>query len=187
MRYLLIFCILPTLFAVDGPAGQHVAFWNKKAEHQAGGSLGYPRDYRTGFSDPEFTDIQFIVRTLADKSLVTIAKERYSLEAAGDRIDHVHPLNFLLAIFDDEELKVAIRNIRGKGWVWSNFMYGIKQTLSAEMAQNNVTPHLQDFANKLGVSLQTILPAVRSRNWDLFVEQLIKNVPRKGDGGRYDV
>lgn len=166
---------------------QRKAAWNKKAERQSGAPLGYPRDYAGGYTEEEFNDIQFIVRTLADKSLVTIAKERYSLEAAGDRIDHVHPLNFLLAIFEDEQLKVAVRNIRGKGWVWSNFMSGIRQTLSTEMDINNITPHLKDFAEKLEVGMQLLLPPVRSRNWDLLVEQLIKNVPRKNDGGRYDI
>ena len=145
------------------PYLERVAFWNKKAERQSGGSLGYPRDYSSGYTQEEFSDIQFIVRTLADKSLVTIAKERYSLESAGDRIDHVHPLNFLLAVFTDEEMKVAVRNIRSKGWVWSNFIGGIRQTLSTESDINNVVPYVQDFANKLEIGIQIVLPAVRSR------------------------
>ena len=164
-----------------------IALWNRKAERQAGGSLGYPRDYARGFSQQELTDVQFIVRTLADKSLVTIAKERYSLEAAGDRIEDLHPLNFLLAVFTDEEMKVAVRNIRGKGWVWSNFYGGIKQSLVTESEINNVLPHLEDFADKLSIDIQLLVPSVRSRNWDLLMDQLIKHVPRKGDGGRYDV
>ena len=174
-------------FLVHIPYVERVAFWNKKAERHSGESLGYPRDYPGGVNTNEYNDIHFIVKTLADKSLVTIAKERYSLESAGDRIDHVHPLNFLLAVFTDEELKVGIRNIRGKGWVWSNFIAGIKQTLTTESQVKNIMPHLQDFASKLDIAVQLILPAARSQNWDLFVEQLIKNVPRKGDGGRYDM
>ncbi len=166
---------------------ERVFFHNTKAERMSGTYLGYPRDYPGGVTAEEFKDIHFIVRTLADKSLITIAKERYSLEAAGDRIDHVHPLNFLLTIFSNEELKVAIRNIRGKGWVWSNFLSGLKQTLSTEFEINNVMPHMQDFSSRLEVGIHLLLPAVRSRNWDLLVDQLIKNVPRKGDGNRYDM
>jgi len=169
------------------PYGERVSFRNVKAERMSGTYLGYPRDYPGGLTTEELNDIHFIVRTLADKSLITIAKERYSLEAAGDRIDHVHPLNFLLTIFSDEELKVAVRNIRGKGWVWSNFLSGLKQTLSTESEINNVMPHMQDFSSRLEVGIHLLLPAVRSRNWDLLVDQLIKNVPRKGDGSRYDM
>ncbi|MCH9610411.1 MAG: hypothetical protein S4CHLAM81_12860 [Chlamydiales bacterium] len=166
---------------------EQASFWNGRAETKRGGPLGYPRDYSIGFSEEEFADIQFIVLTLADKSLVSIAKERYALESAGDRIDHVHPLNFLLAVFTNEELKVGVRNIRGKGWVWSNFVGGIKQTLSTEAQINNVMPFLQDFTSKLEISVPVVLPAVRSKNWDLFIDQLIRYVPRKDDSGRYDM
>ena len=173
----ILYCIVSVLCSITALTA---------GERQSGGPLGYPRDYAVGLSNDERRDIQFIVRTLADKSLVTIAKERYSIEAAGSRIDHVHPFNFLLAIFLDEELKVAIRNIRGKGWVWANFMSSLKQTLSTEMAIQNIFPHLQDFAGKLSIDSQLIIPAVRSRNWDLLVELLIKHVPRNSDSGRYD-
>ncbi len=178
-----LFLLPLTLFALHE---EELAFWHKQTERQPGRSLGYPRDYVHGVTPSELSDIRFIVKTLADKSLVTIAKERCSLEAAGERIDHVHPLNFLLMIFTDEELKVAIRNIRGNGWAWSNFVGGIKQTLTTESAINNVMPHVQDFAHKLDISVQLILPSLRSHNWDLLVDQLIKYVPRKGNGGRYD-
>jgi len=64
--------------------------------------------------------------------LISIAIAKGDLVAAGDRIDHVHPLRFLEAVFTDEELKVGIRNIRGKGWVWNHFVGGLKDSLSTE-------------------------------------------------------
>lgn len=159
---------------------------NKKAERHNGKALGYPRDYSCGVTANEKENIHFIVKTLADKSLIVIAKERYSLEAAGDRIDHVHPLNFLLVIFSDEEMKVAIRNIRGKGWVWSNFLGGLKDTLNAESQIKNILPYVNDFAAKLNIDPNLILPAIQSKNWDLLVDQLIHYIPRSGDSNRYD-
>ena len=161
-------------------------FWKKKAERQTGGALGYPRDYPGGVTEAESQDIHYIVKVLADKSIVTIARKRYSLEAAGDRIDHVHPLNFLLTVFLDEELKIAMRNIRGNGWVWSNFIGGIKQTLTVESRINNVIPHIGNFAGRLEIESDLIMPAVRSYNWDHLVDLLIKHIPRKDDGNRYD-
>lgn len=181
-------CLSATLFANQQPHKvERVRSWQKKAERRSGGSLGYPRDYSAGISEADRNDIHFIVTTLADKSLITIAKERYSLEAAGDRIDHVHPFNFLRTIFEDEELKVAIRNIRGKGWVWSNFVAGIKDTLATESAIQNVSPHVNDFARSLCIQPKLIMPAVQTKNWDLLVDLLIKHVPRKNEGDRYDM
>ena len=181
MRFLVVFLVVCSSLCAHQQVG-----WKKRAQRQSGASLGHPRDYKGGVTECEAADVRFIVSTLANKSLITIAKEKSNLEAAGDRIDHVHPLNFLLVIFTDEELKVGIRNIRGKGWVWSSFVCGIKTTLATESAIRNVMPYLSDFAKKLEVNQKLLLPAVRAGNWDQFVDLLIQNVPRKDDGRRFD-
>ncbi|MFN0065245.1 MAG: hypothetical protein ACKVOH_03295 [Chlamydiales bacterium] len=161
---------------------------DQRTERNQGGALGYPRDYNLDVSSHERRDIQYIVRTLANKSVIAIAKERNNLQQAGDRIDHVHPLRFLMTLFTDEELKVGIRNIRGKGWVWSNFVGGIKDSLRTEAGiQNMKLSYLADFAEKVDVEIGIILPAAEKGNWDLFIDLLIKHVPRQqGNEDRYD-
>ncbi len=160
--------------------------WKLKAKRH-GQNLGFSRDYFAQLHPSEHNDIRFIITFLANKSLISIAGHRGALEEAGDRIDHIHPLRFLLTVFSDEELKVGIRNIRGKGWVWGDFVSGIKESLSTEMYNQNMTDaHVLDFASRLGIKAHLITPAVKAGQWDDFIDILITEIPRKGDFRRYD-
>ncbi len=149
--------------------------------------LGHPRDYLGGVTTYESERIGFIVTTLATKSLITIARSRSDLETAGDQIDHVHPLNFLKVVFTSEELKVGIRNIRTRGWIWSDFLAGIKKSLTTEASHGNMGPDVvSHFANSLKINPQILLPAAAKGDWEDFVNLLIATVPRGGDHGRFD-
>ncbi len=160
--------------------------WNVSSGTK-GGYLGYPRDYHAPVNGAERSDIHYIVTSLADKSLITIGFLKKDLEAAGDRIDHIHPLRFLMTIFTDEELKVGIRNIRGRGWVWNHFVGGIKDCLATETSIGNMKDeYVNHFAKTVAIHPNKILPSIRQKNWDRFIEILIKEIPRKGDHDRYD-
>jgi|GEM_PF-1660074 len=159
----------------------------KKLVREEGGSLGYPRDYSTCVSDVEKQDLHYIVTTLAKKSLVSLAMSKGELECAGERIEHLHPLRFLMTIFTDEEMKVSIKNIRKRGWVWNNFLSGLKNSLVSENLIGNMKEcYIVDFARAVEIDPRIILPAAREENWNLFVDLLIRYVPRKGNPGRYD-
>ncbi len=162
-------------------------FWDHQARNQ-GQYLGYPRNYEAGISREEKGYIHYIITTLANKTLVTIAKSRTELENAGDRIDHVHPLHFLRTVFTDEELKVGIRNIRGKGWVWHSFTAGLKDTLSTELDIGNIKEeYVIDFAQAVELNPNIIRPFIQARNWDGLIDALINEIPRKNnDRDRYD-
>jgi len=152
-----------------------------------GGSLGHPRDYYCLVTAEEKSDLYFIVTTLANKSLVALAMARSELEGAGDRIEHIHPLRFLHTIFTDEELKVAIKNTRSRGWVWNNFMSGLKSSFYTEYEIGNIREeHILDFCSQVKIDPRIIEPAVQRQEWDQFVDLLIRHVPREGGSGRYD-
>jgi hypothetical protein len=152
-----------------------------------GGYLGYPRNYLTDVTPEEKNDIRFIVTTLANKSLIAIALSKPELEQAGDRIDHIHPLRFLMTVFTDEELKVGIRNIRGKGWVWNHFLGGLREALSTETQIGNMKEdYIQNFSKIVSINPILIQPAILHQKWDDFVDLLITNIPRKGDHDRYE-
>ncbi|MCB1181278.1 MAG: hypothetical protein KDK55_04575 [Chlamydiia bacterium] len=156
------------------------------AGHQ-GGYLGYPRDYYAPLNSTERSDIHYIITSLANRSLASILFHKSELEAAGDRIDHVHPLRFLECVFTTEEYKVGIRNIRGRGWIWGDFIGGIKSSLGVEADIDNLTHEMiYDFATTVQIKPGLILPEIQNRNWDKFVDLLIMHIPRKGDGNRYD-
>jgi hypothetical protein len=149
---------------------------------------GY-RNYYTAMSDSELDELYFIMKTLALKSLLELAKFKSKLEKAGDRIDHIHPLNFLAAIFTDEELKAYVHAIKKRdGMVWDKFISGLSNTLDEETKLNNVTMNfVQDFADRLGIDIQLIQQSVDNRKWSEFVKILIVNIPRNSDADRYDM
>lgn len=147
-----------------------------------------PRNYNTPVTPQEKKDLAFLVNTLAKASLVSLLRQKKDLEAAGARINQIHPLRFILAIFTDEELKVGIRNIRPRGWVWGDFIKGLRDSLSEENARGNLTDEqVRDFAARLEIDPKVIFPYVHAGRWDEFVDVLIQIVPRKGEPGRYDI
>lgn len=149
---------------------------------------GY-RNYYEVMDESDIKELHFIVKTLALKSLLELAKFKSKLEKAGDKIDHVHPLNFLAAIFTDEERKAYIHAIKKReGMVWNRFINGLSTTFEEEAALDNMPQEfLQDFSNRLGINIQLIQPSVDGRKWTDFVKTLIVNIPRDGDADRYDM
>lgn len=149
--------------------------------------LGHPRNPEAPLTATEKNDIRFIITTLANKNLISIAKHRSELEAAGDRIDHLHPLVFLTTAFTDEELKVGVRKIRGRGWIWSDFVGGLTKCLATESSCNNLKQEqIASFARKVGIKPELLYPAYDERRWEAFLDELITHVPRTGDPGRID-
>jgi len=145
------------------------------------------RNYAAGISASESTDITYILKTMANSSLPKIKSAETSLKKAGDRIDHVHPFYFLACIFTNEELKVCIRNLQGRAWVWKEFLKGITDSLAEEDAQGNLLPFVEDFSAKLKVDANVILPILKSGRWERFVNTLIDIVPREGGANRYNM
>lgn len=145
------------------------------------------RNYNASLDSSKRDDIAYIVKTLANSSLVKIKKSESSLKKAGDRVDGVHPLQFLACIFGDEELKVSMRNLHGRSWVWKRFLNGLTGSLGEENALGNLLPFASDFAGKVSIDVQRILPSLQSGQWESFINILIKEIPRKGDSGRYNM
>ena len=145
-----------------------------------------PRSFEAGITQANAADITYILRTLANSSLPRIKAEESSLKKAGQRIDDIHPLHFLGYIFSNEELKVCARNIKGRSWVWKGFLNGSVVTLTEEQGKNNVLPHLNEFAARVNIDANLILPSLQAGRWEKFVTTLIDAVPRESGGNRYD-
>ncbi len=146
-----------------------------------------PRDYYNSLSSKDKEDIGFILRTLANTSILKVMSHKAELERAGERVGHVHPFKFLYCIFSDEELKVCIRNLQGKSWVWKDFLGGITSSLEKENAVDNLkSEYIKDFANLLNIDPKVISVPIKKQDWKGVVENLIDKVPREGDTKRYD-
>ncbi len=146
------------------------------------------RNYYATLTPGETGDLRYVISTLADRSIVGIAMARGDLQAAGDRLAHVHPLRFLLVIFLDEQMKVSVRNIRDKIWIWQQLVASVKTNFEKELSVHNILPaHIDDFCNILGVHKTQLEMIISQRHWEGLLELLIKQVPRTGDYDRYDM
>ncbi len=146
------------------------------------------RNYKIPATKNEQEIVQYIVITMANKSLAKIWKERNALKKAGDKLEHLHPFRFLLAIFTNEEAKAAMASLKGREWVWGEFKKGLYTSLTEEHEKRNLkVEHVNDFAEQLGIQSQLILPAIKNCDWDELVSALIKHVPREGDPTRYNM
>lgn len=146
------------------------------------------RDYYRPTTSKEKDDMKYIVNTLGMASLVKIAKEKSSLKKAGERIESVHPLNFLKVIFTDEEMKVSIHAIQGRSWIRDDFVNGFKTSFDEEADRNNVTNDMViDFSSKVGIDANLIWPLIQERQWKQLINTLIDKIPRKTETDRYDM
>lgn len=147
------------------------------------------RNYTKGYSNEDKRQIAYIVNTLAWGSIPEVISKKHSLEKAGDKVAHVHPLHFTAVIFTDEELKAGIHAIRGRiSLIWNGFMDGLSKSLKEETAANNLTPEqILDFSNKVGVPYDLVAVPLSQHRWEDFVDVLIQNLPRTGNRGRYGI
>ncbi len=145
------------------------------------------RNYNAAATEQEKAEIGYIVKTLANNSLLKIKGAESSLKKAGEKVENVHPLQFLLVIFTNEEYKVSMRNLEGRSWVWKSFLEGITRSLGEENTKDNLMQFVPDFSKQLGINPKDILPIMQAGQWEKFVGALIKLVPRNGDSGRYDM
>lgn len=146
------------------------------------------RDYAVPVARQEKKEMTYIITTLANDSLLSIGTSRSSLKKAGDKIDHLHPLRFLMTIFTDEKLKAGVHAIRDRGgWTWEGFIDGITGSLKAEGGRNNLLPYVSDFAEKVKIDPSLILPSLEKGKWSDFVNLLIDKIPREIDPNRYDM
>jgi hypothetical protein len=148
---------------------------------------GY-RDYDKKATESEKEDLRYIMKIMATKSVASLLKYRTELEAAGDRIDRVHPLRFLETVFTDEELKVYMHNIRKRGgWIWGEFIKGLKGSLQDEAEIGNMTDDMIfDFSCQVGIDISKIQGQIHGHKWEDFIKSLIIHIPREGDSDRYD-
>lgn len=146
------------------------------------------RDYYAEVRPCDKEDVAYIINTMGMGSLTKIATSRASLKKAGKRIDHLHPFNFLLTIFLDEEMKASVHAMRARTWIWDEFFSGVKGSFNEEYARGNVTQEqIDDFAHQLHISPALITPAIKKQDWNQLVKILLKTIPRNTEVDRYDM
>jgi hypothetical protein len=147
-----------------------------------------PRDYYKPLSSKDKENITYLLTTLGYQSILKISGKRSSLEKIGDQIEPIHPLQFFKFVFSNDELIVAMRNIKGRTWIWKDFIGRILESLNAEMVAGNLTQgQIQDFLSAVKIDPSLVNTPIQGRDWNGFVDNLILHVPRNNDSNRYDM
>jgi hypothetical protein len=144
------------------------------------------RDHSHLPTDSEKADIEFIVTTMGNSSLPSIAWNKSKLKSAGDRIDRIHPLRFLEEVFTNDKTIVGIYNLRSRGWLWDRFTKGLFDTLTEESNKDNLNSFIAMFATSVKVDKGLIKAAIVGQRWSDFLKLLIKHVEREGDPDDFD-
>ena len=146
------------------------------------------RDYNAKVISTEKRDIAFIVNTLGMNSLLKIADNKATIKKAGKRVEHIHPLRFLLVVFTDEEMKASFHSLVGRSWVWSDFFAGLRDSFETETNNINMRPEfINDFAANVGIDVSLISSDLANRQWEQFINVLVDKIPRNSDAGRYNM
>jgi hypothetical protein len=151
------------------------------------------RNYNKPITKEDIENLRYIIKISAWGSDWEVARYGFDMNDKGKKLEHLHPLRFLMIIFTDEEMKAGIHKLRaaeriGGEYIWGRFLGGIKRGLTEETAKNNVKiEHIKDFAKKVGIDSALIIPSLQQHKWEKCVDILIDNIPRKNNPGRYNM
>lgn len=87
----------------------------------------------------------------------------------GNEIDHIHPFAFLLAA-PREYLRMIFYS--GSDFKIGHVMRGVKKGMEREMAKNNLTRYVDDFARSFGKNPAEIKTMIHTRSWRHLVHYL---------------
>lgn len=136
--------------------------------------LANHRDYYAPMNEEEQADIRYIITTLSKKSYPGLLIAKGSMENAGQRVGHVHPLRFLCFVFSETDLRVAIYNVSQRSFVWKQFMDGMDGSLNKEVQRDNLNEaHLADFLATIDVEAAPVKPHFDKQKWSKFVRAVI--------------
>ncbi|MFI0434538.1 MAG: hypothetical protein ACH350_02265 [Parachlamydiaceae bacterium] len=139
------------------------------------------RDYFAPLKKEEKDDVSFIVSKLAWDSPMDIWGHQSDLENAGERIHHLHPLNFLYIVFSSDKLTAAISAIKERKIpkLKSGFFNGLIDSLRDEANSNNLLQYVDHFSKRLEINKNKITPFLEKKMYSEFVDCLITLKPRK--------
>lgn len=158
----------------------------KRYTRSASASSGEKRDYFAPIKPSEKEDILYIATTLGLGSIGKIAKSKSDLKKAGERVDRVHPFNFLYIILSCDKGLACYHAIRDRSLVWGGFKDGVVGSLNDEAKLDNLQDeYLVDFAKKLNIDPGNIRPYIQNKDWNGFLKALAEHLPRQGDPSRY--
>ncbi|MCH9610412.1 MAG: hypothetical protein S4CHLAM81_12850 [Chlamydiales bacterium] len=136
------------------------------------------RSFELGISETQLEDLRYSLRSLAYNSFSEILADRVNLQAAMLRVDKVHPLNFIMHVFIDQELVDCIHRMYSKNWLWRHFYVRVKRSLDEEVERDNVRPeYVQHFCDVLQIEFEATMEWIFHSNWDALLAHLFETFP----------
>lgn len=133
------------------------------------------RNYYAALTRQEKTDIRYLITTLGNKSTISLMFYKRSLNQAGERTAHIHPLKFFLFVFTDEHLKRSVKKI--KGIPWRRFVEGMGGSFSSASRRDNMKEeYIEDFVNRLRIRKNLIYSSIQNRQWRIFINTVRDNL-----------
>lgn len=132
-----------------------------------------PRDYHFHMTPVNKKDLKYMLDILANYSMVSIGFKKNSIEAAGNRIAHIHPLRTFIEMLNDVENNINIHKIRARSVIWETISARYAEALDEEDSFGNVYPHTKDFSREINILPTAIQSTVQKRNWIEFFDLLL--------------
>jgi hypothetical protein len=147
-----------------------------------------PRNFAVQVTQEEKKLMRKLLTSMAKNTWAELLSNSSSMNKIGDKIDHIHPLRFLQAIFSDEELKGCLHSIKDRSLIWKKFFSGVSESLEEEANRNNMRPEfINEFASSLNLNPSLVKDSIEKKKWKEFLDILFKYLPRGGDPERHDM
>lgn len=161
---------------------------NNRIEAKTKPAANTPRDYYKPLTEKDKENITYLLNTLGYQSILKITSKKSSIEKIGDQIEPIHPLAFFKYVFSNDELIVTMRNIKGRSWIWKDFIGRILDSLNTEMTIGNLTSgQIQDFLTAVKIDPSLVNTPLQAHDYAGFIDNLVTHVPRNSDSNRYDM
>jgi len=145
------------------------------------------RDYQAKVTAKEREDILYIVTTLGKASLDKLRSEESSLTKAGDRVIHVHPMNFAIELIKNEKARVAVLQIESRmiSSIAKKFFGGLYGSFDEEADKDNVQKYSKDFAHILELDPNKVDELIEKRDWKGLFNLGMNAQPRSKNSNRH--
>ena len=136
--------------------------------------------YSLAISEHHSRVIAQIIETVAGTSTIALGFKKHELENLGHELDNrVDVYQFLYCILSDPKLRHDLHKLSGTRFKWYGFMRGVNRGLNSEKKQGTLMSHYTQFISALGLSPGTGLAKLNASDWDGFVRELLKQLPKQ--------
>lgn len=125
-------------------------------------------------TDSEYAILEQIFRELAERSYFGLLVYKNTLEELKKEVIHIHPLNTLELLKNDELLKTYFKKIiSGKHFVWLQCKNSFKEELRTQNKFQNIEQYISHFSYKMNLDQATVRQMIVNEQYDAFVKYIL--------------